>query len=109
MNDEENKQIEKFPEGHFISMWTGIGIAIFAGLGVPISFITGNHGLIGIGPAIGVVIGAAIGNAVEEKKKKGKIRPLTEAEKIKRKKALITAFVLLGLGVVILILILILL
>jgi len=49
---EENNK--KYPEGHFVGMWMGIGMAIFSGLGIPFSILTGNTGLIGIGPAVGV-------------------------------------------------------
>ena len=52
--EEKNK---KYPEGHFLGMWMGIGIAIFTGVGVPISIATKNLGLIGIGPAIGIAFG----------------------------------------------------
>lgn len=63
-----------------------IGIAIFSGLGIPLSIILKNPGLIGIGPAIGVAFGLAIGSSIESKyKKEGKIRPLTEDEKRKEK------------------------
>jgi len=51
------KQTEKYPEGHFLGMWMGIGIAIFTGVGVPLSIATKNLGLMGIGPAIGVAFG----------------------------------------------------
>ena len=85
---EENNK--KYPEGHFVGMWMGIGIAIFTGVGVPIAFATGNPGLLGIGPALGISIGLAIGSGIETKyKKEGKIRPLMEEEK-KRKKIGIT-------------------
>jgi len=50
---ENNKE---YPEGHFVGMWMGIGVAIFSGLGIPLSIATGNPGLIGIGPAIGVAL-----------------------------------------------------
>ena len=46
---------EKYPEGHFIGMWIGIGIAIFSGVGIPISIALKTPGLMGIGPAIGVL------------------------------------------------------
>jgi hypothetical protein len=82
----EEKQ-KKFPEGHFVGMWIGIGMAIFSGIGVPISIALDNSGLIGIGPAIGVAFGAGVGASIEAKKKQeGLIRPLTEDEKIKRKR-----------------------
>ena len=32
----------KIPEGQIIAKWMGIGIAIFAGLGIPLSIITSN-------------------------------------------------------------------
>ena len=80
---EKNK---KYPEGHFIGMWMGIGIAIFSGLGIPLSIILKSLGLIGVWPALGVAFGLAIGSAIESKyKKEGKIRPLTEDERKKKK------------------------
>ncbi len=85
--ENNNKQ---YPEGHFVGMWMALGIAIFSGLGIPLSIVTGNHGLIAIGPGAGVALGLAIGSAIEAKyKKEGKIRPLTEEEK-KRKKIVLT-------------------
>ena len=97
--DNEDK---KYPEGHFLGMWMGIGIAIFSGIGIPLSIATDNPGFIGIGPAIGVVFGLAIGQSIENKyKEKGRIRPLTEFE-IKRKKIAIAAGItILTLGVLI--------
>lgn len=68
------KTKKKYPKGHFVGMWMGIGIAIFAGLGIAFSVITENFGLIGIGPAIGIAIGLSIGQSVENKyNKEGKI------------------------------------
>jgi hypothetical protein len=85
---EENTKT--YPEGHFVRMWMGIGIAIFSGFGIPLSIATDNPGFIGVGPALGVAIGLAIGSSIEAKyKNEGKIRPLTEEEK-KRKKIAIT-------------------
>ena len=95
------EQQKQYAEGHFIGMWTGIGIAVFFGLGIPLSIITENHGLIGIGPAIGVSIGLAIGSGIEQKyKKQGLIRPLTEEEKKKKQRAVIMATALLVLGAI---------
>lgn len=87
---------KKYPEGHFIGMWMGIGIAIFSGIGVPISIATNNHAFIGIGPALGVAFGLSIGQGIENKyKKEGKIRPLTKEEKKNKKIAVIIGVVLL--------------
>ncbi len=94
--EEKNK---KYPEGHFIGMWIGIGIAIFSGLGIPLSIAMKIPGLIGIGPAIGVAIGVAIGQSIETKyKNEGKIRPLTKEEKKNRKIAVFAGISILILG-----------
>lgn len=94
----ENRE-EKYPEGHFIGMWMGIGIAVFSGLGVPLAMITGNHGLMGIGPGLGVAFGVAVGQSMESKyKREGKIRPLTPAEKKKKKIAVLGGLAVLALG-----------
>jgi hypothetical protein len=102
--DNENK---KYPEGHFLGMWMGIGIAIFSGFGIPLSIITENPGFIGIGPALGVAVGVAIGQSIENKyKQQGKIRPLTESEQKRKKKAVTAGIIILTLGVLIFILLL---
>lgn len=89
-----------YPEGHFIGKWMGIGIALFSGVGVALSVSTGNPGLIGIGPAIGVAFGLSVGQAVESKhKKEGRIRPLTSKEKRTRQLILVIGVVLLLLGI----------
>lgn len=96
----QRDKTKKYPEGHFIGRWMGIFIAIFAGLGIPLSSSTGNSGLIGIGPAIGVAVGLSVGSAIEEKyKKEGRIRPLNKEEKKKRNLAIIIAMILFLLGV----------
>jgi predicted nucleic acid-binding Zn ribbon protein len=92
---------KKYPEGHFIGMWIGIGIAIFSGIGIPLSIATDNPGLIAIGPAIGVSIGVAIGSSIETKnKKEGKIRPLTEDEKKSRKRSTTIALIILAIALI---------
>jgi hypothetical protein len=99
--DMEDEQ-EQYPEGHFLGMWMGIGIALFSGLGIPISIITNNYGFIGMGPAIGVAVGLAIGQGIENKyKQEGRIRPLTEAERKRKKLAVYAAIMLLILGVLV--------
>ena len=91
---------KKYPEGHFIGIWMGIGIAIFSGIGVPISIATNNNAFMGIGPALGVAFGLSIGQGIENKyKKEGKIRPLTEEEKKRKKLAVLAGIIMLILGV----------
>jgi len=100
----ENKDKE-YPEGHFIGMWIGIGIAIFSGIGIPLSIISKSPAFIGIGPALGVSIGVAIGSSIEAKyKKDGKIRPLNDKERQVRKNLIITgiAILIIGIGIAIL-------
>ncbi len=92
---------EKYPEGHFLGMWMGIGIAIFAGIGIPLSVATDNPGLIGIGPALGVAFGLAIGQAMEDKhRKEGRIRPLTKEEKKRKERLVLAGIAALSVGVV---------
>lgn len=98
-NKNKKEKSRKYPEGHFVGIWMAIGIAIFSGLGIPVSMATRNSGLIGIGPAIGVAVGLSIGSAIEEKyKKEGRIRPLNKKEKKQKKLAVIIAVILLLLG-----------
>lgn len=95
------KKTEKYPEGHFIGMWMAIGMLIFSGIGIPLSIATGNPGLIGIGPALGVAFGLSIGAGIEEKmKREGKIRPLTKEEKKRKKIGLVIGVIALLLGIV---------
>jgi len=96
---------QKYPEGHFVRMWMGIGIAVFSGVGIPLSIVLKIPGLIGIGPAIGVAFGSALGQSIESKyKKEGKIRPLTEDEKRKRRILVIVGISGFVLGLLILLL-----
>jgi len=79
----ENKE-NIYPEGHFLGLWMGIG----------------DPGFIGIGPAIGISFGLAIGQAIENKhKQEGKIRPLTESEIKRRKKTITAGIIILAFGV----------
>lgn len=98
---EDNEK--KYPEGHFVGQWIGIGIAIFSGIGVPLSIVMDNWGLIAIGPAIGVAIGAAIGSSIEAKKEEeGLIRPPTDKEKKQKKFVVIAGVITLIIGVLLL-------
>jgi hypothetical protein len=95
-----------YPEGHFIGLWTGLGVAIFSGLGVPLSIALDNFAFIGMGPAIGIAVGVAIGQGLETKyKNEGRIRPLNEEEKNRRKMILWGLFAFFLLGFVVLLLI----
>ena len=51
----EAGQGKRYPKGHFI----GLGMAVFSGMGVPLWLVTDNPGMIGVGVAVGVAIGAA--------------------------------------------------
>jgi len=98
-NKKESKKQEKYPEGHFVGMWMAIGIAIFSGIGIPLTIATENPGLIGIGPALGVLIGLAVGQSIENKyKKQGKIRSLNKEERKNKKIAVFIGILLLLLG-----------
>jgi hypothetical protein len=58
---------KKYPEGHFVGMWMGMGTGIFSGLGILLAIITKNLGLNGIWPAMGVAFGVVTGQSVEAK------------------------------------------
>jgi hypothetical protein len=91
---------KEFPEGHFVGLWIGLGIAIFSGLGIPLSVATENYAFIGVGPALGVAFGAAIGQAIENKyTKEGRIIPRSKEEGKWAKIATLAGLVLLLLGV----------
>jgi len=93
-SDANNK---KYPKGYFVNLWMGLGIAIFSGVGIPIAIITDNFAFIGIGPALGVSVGLAIGQGMENKfDKEGRIRELTPEEKRKARRVLIAAFIILA-------------
>lgn len=97
-----------YPEGRIVAMWIGIGMAMFAGLGVPLSIAVESPGLMGIGPAIGAGVGAAIGASIESRYRgEGRIRPLTAGERRQQRWAVIAGAVLLLLGVAFLILLLV--
>ena len=95
------KNEKQYPQGHFIGLWMGIGIAIFSGIGIPLSIITDNPGLIGIGPAIGVGFGLSIGQSIENKyRKQGKIRELSESETKRNKIAVLFGIIILIIGII---------
>ena len=92
---------EQYPQGHFIGLWMGIGIAIFSGIGIPLSIITDNPGFIGIGPAIGVGFGISIGQVIENKyKKQGKILSRSESEFKRNKIAVFIGIIILIIGLI---------
>ena len=102
-----NENNEQYPKGYFVMQWMGIGIAIFSGLGIPLSVVLDKIGFIGLGPAIGVSVGLAIGQSIENKyEKAGKIRPLNEKEKRKQRIATIAGLVIFALGALTIVLIL---
>ena len=100
MKNDPIENNKKYPQGHFLGLWTGLGVAFFAGIGVPISIALDNFAFVGIGPAIGIAIGISIGQALENKyEKEGKIRPLTASEKRRRKVLFWTLVGILLLGI----------
>ncbi len=44
-----------------MGMGMALGMAMFAPIGIALWIVTGNPGLIGVGPAMGISIGVAIG------------------------------------------------
>lgn len=90
--DDQNRS---FPAGTF----TNSGLAAGAAIGVPLAAILGEPAYMGIGVAVGAGIGLAIGTAVEDRfKRRGLIRPLTETERLRRRRG---SWIALGAGVVV--------
>jgi hypothetical protein len=54
---------------HYMGLGMAIGMAMFAPLGIVLSIVTDNPGLLGIGPAVGVSIGVAIGEHLHKRSK----------------------------------------
>jgi hypothetical protein len=48
------KKQNKYPEGHFISHYTSMGIVMGVGLGIPLGLILGNFSFFSIGIPIGL-------------------------------------------------------
>jgi hypothetical protein len=46
---------------HYMGLGMALGMAMFVPLGIVISLVTKNPGLLGIGPGVGVSFGVAIG------------------------------------------------
>lgn len=91
---------KEYPEGQLVAMWIGIGIALFAGVGVVFATATDNPGLIGIGPALGVAVGAGIGTGLQNKaRREGRIRELAPTERRRQRRALWIGGVILLAGV----------
>ena len=90
------EQIKKqYPQGYFIRLWIWILLVLFTGGGIALAIVIDNNGMILIGLAVGITVGAVIGVLVEKKcKKNGWIRPLTEYEKKKRKISIVSTIVL---------------
>jgi len=90
---------KKYPKNYFIE----VGIALGIPFGIILAILLDNPGFIGTG----LPIGLAVGLAFEKKyKKEGKIRPLTEDEKKKRKIALIRGTGALIIGIIVFLMVL---
>jgi hypothetical protein len=94
--------VRTYPKGQIMGMWMALGIILFSGIGIPLSIVTDNPGLIAIGPAIGVAFGVALGTSMEARyEKKGLIRPLPEQELTSRWYFTIGGLALLAVGLVV--------
>ncbi len=62
------KELNLIPKGYYQQLWIGLGMAIFGiPLGVAMGSALGNMAFVGIGPAMGLPIGIAIGNEKDKK------------------------------------------
>lgn len=90
----------EYREGEVVATWIGVGMALFAGVGVVIATVTDTPGLIGIGPAVGVAFGTSVGMALEARyRREGRLRQPTPAERRRLRIALWIGVALLVLGI----------
>ena len=54
---------------HYIGLGIGIGLILFAPLGVVLLILTDSPGFLGIGPGMGVAVGVAIGEGLYQRSK----------------------------------------
>jgi hypothetical protein len=98
--EEYDNTKKTYPEGHFIGMWIGLGIAIFTAIWIPMVIALDKIALIGVGPGIGVALGLAIGAGAEKKaKKEGRMRPRENKDNQRSNIVLLAGLALLLLGV----------
>ncbi len=76
----------KHPRGY----WMGVGISIGVAIGAALGPIFDN---LGAGIGIGIAIGTAIGASLEQRNKDN-LRPLTEQEKMRRKRSITIGLIL---------------
>ena len=62
--NEESRATER---DHHVGLGMMIGIAVFVPLGVALSIVTGNLGLMGAGAGIGTAIGIVIGESLDRR------------------------------------------
>ena len=90
---------KKYTEGHFVGMCMAIGVAVFAALGLYLGSTFKKSNYITMGPAIGVLVGLVVGRSIESKYKlEGRIRPLSDKEKNRKKVLVLIGVLLLFLG-----------
>ena len=95
MDTHNKQQQKKYPKGRIVGIWMALSVVIFSCIAIPLSIVSDNYGLIGIGPSIGVAIGLAIRQSIEQKyEKQGRIRPLTEQERKATRFGITTAIII---------------
>lgn len=62
-DDHQNKELKQ----HYQRKGMGIGMVLFMPFGVILWLLLGNPGMLGVGPALGISIGIAIGEAMYKK------------------------------------------
>jgi hypothetical protein len=68
MSQQSNEPTKR--KEHYMGQGMALGMAMFAPLGIVLSIVTDNYGLLGIGPAIGISIGVAIGEHLYKQSKR---------------------------------------
>ena len=60
----DNREGQSKEKSHYLGMGMAIGMIIFAPLGIILAIATDTPGLLGIGPAMGVGVGIALGEGL---------------------------------------------
>jgi predicted RND superfamily exporter protein len=61
------KELKITPKNYYRNLWFSLGMTFGAGIGVSFGITIGNMGFLGIGVPVGMVIGIALGSAMDKK------------------------------------------
>ena len=66
-NMSKKRETQAKEKDHYVGLGMAIGMIAFAPLGIVLAIATGTFGLLGIGPAMGVAVGVALGEGLYQR------------------------------------------